>query len=120
MAEHQRCGDLDGGRDSGYVWLACSFGRESRTRLTRLPQNRHEPNAAVGERERDNLLPVPAPVDVGLDAVRLPANVLQVLDSKTPEPSGYLSAAPRAGVGGHRTALLIGPPGRDHDGRVTQ
>jgi hypothetical protein len=24
VAEHQRCGDLDGGRDSGYVWLQCS------------------------------------------------------------------------------------------------
>jgi hypothetical protein len=21
VAEHQRCGDLDGGRDDGYVWL---------------------------------------------------------------------------------------------------
>jgi hypothetical protein len=26
VAEHQPCGDLDGGRDSGYVWLACSCG----------------------------------------------------------------------------------------------
>src|SRR6266404_4037011 len=24
VAEHQRCGDLDGGRDGGKVWLACS------------------------------------------------------------------------------------------------
>jgi len=24
VAEHPRCGDLDGGRDGGYVWLACS------------------------------------------------------------------------------------------------
>jgi hypothetical protein len=23
VAEHQRCGDLDGGRDNGNVWLAC-------------------------------------------------------------------------------------------------
>ena len=26
VAEHQRCGDLDGGKDRGYVWLACSCG----------------------------------------------------------------------------------------------
>jgi hypothetical protein len=26
VAEHQRCGDLDGGRDDGYVWLQCSCG----------------------------------------------------------------------------------------------
>ena len=24
--EHRRCGELDGGRDEGYVWLACSCG----------------------------------------------------------------------------------------------
>jgi len=24
VAEHRRCGDLDGGLDSGYVWLQCS------------------------------------------------------------------------------------------------
>jgi hypothetical protein len=24
--EHQRCGELDGGRDSGYIWLGCSCG----------------------------------------------------------------------------------------------
>jgi hypothetical protein len=28
VAEHQRCGDLDGGRDNGYVWLACSCGAQ--------------------------------------------------------------------------------------------
>ena len=26
VAEHQRCGELDGGRDNGYVWLDCSCG----------------------------------------------------------------------------------------------
>jgi hypothetical protein len=26
VAEHQRCGDLDSGRDDGYVWLQCSCG----------------------------------------------------------------------------------------------
>ena len=25
-AEHQRCGDLDGGKDGGCVWLQCSCG----------------------------------------------------------------------------------------------
>jgi len=28
VAEHHRCGDLDGGRDDGYVWLACSSGAQ--------------------------------------------------------------------------------------------
>ena len=26
VAEHQRCGDLDGGLDNGHVWLECSCG----------------------------------------------------------------------------------------------
>jgi hypothetical protein len=26
VAEHQRCGELDGGVDNGYVWLQCSCG----------------------------------------------------------------------------------------------
>jgi hypothetical protein len=26
--EHQRCGELDGGRDSGYIWLRCSCGAQ--------------------------------------------------------------------------------------------
>jgi hypothetical protein len=26
VAEPQRCGELDGGRDNGYLWLACSCG----------------------------------------------------------------------------------------------
>jgi hypothetical protein len=26
VAEHQRCGELDGGRDNGYLWLTCSCG----------------------------------------------------------------------------------------------
>jgi hypothetical protein len=26
VAEHQRCGELDGGRDDGYVWIQCSCG----------------------------------------------------------------------------------------------
>lgn len=28
VAEHQECGDLDGGRDGGYLWLACSCGAQ--------------------------------------------------------------------------------------------
>jgi hypothetical protein len=28
VAEHQRCGELDGGRDDGYVWLTCSCGAQ--------------------------------------------------------------------------------------------
>jgi hypothetical protein len=26
--EHQRCGELDGGRDNGYMWLGCSCGAQ--------------------------------------------------------------------------------------------
>ena len=26
VGEHQRCGDLHGGRDIGYVWFQCSCG----------------------------------------------------------------------------------------------
>ena len=40
-------------------------------------------------------LPVSAPVDVGFDAVRLPADMLEVLDAKAPEPNDYLSATAR-------------------------
>lgn len=28
VAEHQACGELDGGRDGGYVWVACSCGAQ--------------------------------------------------------------------------------------------
>jgi len=26
VAEHQRCGELEGGKDNGHVWIACSCG----------------------------------------------------------------------------------------------
>jgi len=28
VAEHQRCGELDGGRHGAQVWLACSCGAQ--------------------------------------------------------------------------------------------
>jgi len=28
LDEHQRCGELDGGRDNGHIWLACSCGAQ--------------------------------------------------------------------------------------------
>jgi len=28
VREHQRCGELNGGREGGYVWLACSCGAQ--------------------------------------------------------------------------------------------
>jgi hypothetical protein len=28
LDEHLRCGELDGGRDDGYIWLACSCGAQ--------------------------------------------------------------------------------------------
>ena len=30
VAEHQRCGELDGGVDNGYVWLQCSCDPQHR------------------------------------------------------------------------------------------
>jgi hypothetical protein len=64
--EHQRCGDLDGGCDDGYVWLQCSCGgllmqpeRESpkASAATYLaPRRDHDqPPAASGIRHRDDL-----------------------------------------------------------------
>jgi hypothetical protein len=26
--EHQRCGELDGGRENGHIWLGCSCGAQ--------------------------------------------------------------------------------------------
>ena len=40
--EHQRCGELDGGRDNGCVWLACSCGAE-------IVQTASEPPKAPAE-----------------------------------------------------------------------
>jgi len=53
--------------------------------------------------------PTPAPVDVALHPVRLPADVLEVLDAEALEPDRHLAAAPRArtGVRGHGLALLV-------------
>ena len=30
VAEHQRCGELDGGRNGRYIWLGCSCGETRR------------------------------------------------------------------------------------------
>jgi hypothetical protein len=35
--EHKRCGDLDGGIDRGYVWLACSCGARTARPASRPP-----------------------------------------------------------------------------------
>jgi hypothetical protein len=37
-AEHQRCGDLDGGRDGGYIWLTRTPAQRSSIRRVRLPR----------------------------------------------------------------------------------
>ncbi|HTF41107.1 MAG TPA: hypothetical protein VK754_10985 [Propionibacteriaceae bacterium] len=37
MREHQRCGELEGGRDDEYVWLACSCGAHIAHRPTSQP-----------------------------------------------------------------------------------
>jgi hypothetical protein len=38
VAEHQECGELDGGRDSGCVWLACSCGAQILQRVSEPPK----------------------------------------------------------------------------------
>jgi hypothetical protein len=54
MAEHERCGELEGGRDHRYVWLQCSCGglvihpveraaKDGRRDLTRIRQ----PSASI-------------------------------------------------------------------------
>jgi hypothetical protein len=79
-----------------------------------LPQHRHERDQAVRPRDGDHLLAVPAPVDVGLHAVGLPADVPEMLDAEAPEAHRYLAAAarPRARIRRQRTALLVGPDRR--------
>jgi len=58
VAEHQRCGDLDGGLDNGYVWLQCSCGglimhpAVSRQRHPRPPEHYHSPRTARVEGRR--------------------------------------------------------------------
>jgi hypothetical protein len=42
VGEHQRCGEMDGGR-GGYIWLVCSCAR-----LSSLPQHWHERNPPIG------------------------------------------------------------------------
>ena len=46
LDEHQHCGELDGGRDNDTSGSRVRAGRRSSTRLARLPQHRHERNAA--------------------------------------------------------------------------
>jgi hypothetical protein len=45
--EHQRCGELDGGRDNGCAWLACSCGAQ-------IAQTAREPPTAPAERSTRN------------------------------------------------------------------
>jgi len=43
VAEHQRCGELDGGKDDGRVWIVCSCGAQ-----VVHPVNASPPAAAEG------------------------------------------------------------------------
>jgi hypothetical protein len=38
VGEHKNCGDLDGGRDGGYIWLACSCGARIAYPVSAPPQ----------------------------------------------------------------------------------
>ncbi len=44
VAEHQRCGELDGGTDDARVWLTCSCGAQ-----VVHPASAPPPAAAVGD-----------------------------------------------------------------------
>lgn len=44
VTAHERCGDLDGGRDDGKVWLTCSCGAS-----ILHPVNAPPPAAAEGD-----------------------------------------------------------------------
>ena len=61
---------------------------------------------------------MPAPVDVGLDAVRLPPDVFQVLHTEAFEPDRYLSATTRARVRGDGAALLVRPVRWNHGAEI--
>src|ERR1700687_8314 len=83
------------------------------TRLPRLPQHRHECNAAVGQRHRNHSLSMAAPIDIGGGSEELPADVPEMLDAGAPETHGYVPAAARTGIRRQRASLLIWPAGRD-------
>jgi hypothetical protein len=40
VAEHQLCGELDGGRDGDYIWLACSCGARAMQSVSAPPPER--------------------------------------------------------------------------------
>jgi hypothetical protein len=85
-----------------------------------LPQYRHEGHPTLRQRQRNDLLPMPAPVHVRLCSKELPAHVLEVLDVEAAESRGYLETAPRTRVRGDRAVLLIGPARGDHRGIIRQ
>jgi len=59
VAERQRCGDLDGGRDDGKVWLACSCGAQIVHPATPPPPNTGtNVTRPSRQRQRDDLLRV--------------------------------------------------------------
>jgi hypothetical protein len=102
------------GRTQPY-WLAtCSCGYERECvsaegrrlpELLRHPQHRHQHHA-----QRDHLLGVAAPIDVGLNVVGLPAQVPEVLDAQVNRPDD--PAAPGTRVG-RFAGLAWGTIGRE-------
>jgi hypothetical protein len=47
VREHQRCGELDGDRDGGYVWLVCSCGGQIVQPAIAPPRSGEGPFAVV-------------------------------------------------------------------------
>jgi len=64
----------------------CPLGPGPYDRSPRLPEHGHELTPAVWQRERDDLLRVPAPVHVAHHLVGFPAHVLQVLRTHVERP----------------------------------
>jgi len=79
VAEHRRCGDLDGGTDNGFVWMQCSCGgliMQPVNESPRLPaaagpgemeDRTHDPAAAA---VTDQTLPAAAEAVAGAEAVQ--------------------------------------------------
>jgi len=107
-------------RESTWTFLAASSGpSSSRQALPRRADDRQHPRPAITVQEHEELLRVPAPVDVGDLGEQPPADHLQVLNPEVEDRR--LAAAPRAAPSGQGLAVLVEPEGREHgesDGRT--
>jgi hypothetical protein len=105
VAEHQRCGDLDGGRDDTVVWLACSCGAWTSHPANASPPRTGTKTPGIRQGKRNDLLRVPALVHVADHLVRLPAHMFQVL-------SAHVKRSDNPAALGAVVSRLAGPAGR--------